>query len=1278
LQLLSNGRYHVAVTGAGGGSTRYDDLALTRWRDDATCDHWGSFLYVRDLGNGAFWSIAQQPVRATADASRMDFAIGRAAFHRRDGDVESGMTIVVAPDDDVELRRVTLVNHAAIAKTIDVTSYAEVVLAPPDVDAEHPAFAKLFVETAWDAGRRAILCRRRPRETGTPAPWMFHRASMPASAADDISFETDRLHFIGRGRTPADPRAMHEETLSGRTGPVLDPVAAIRVRVAVEPGGTAIVDFCTGIAATRDACNALLDQCAVRGWADAAVVAAPEAARKRLRALDISDEDATAYRRMAVSVMYANATLRADASVVASNRRGQSGLWGHGISGDFPVVLLQIADAGSTLPVRQLVTAQRYWRQHGLVADLAIVCVDHDGQSAVHAAVAAVIEACGESARIGRRGGIYVLDDARMDDGDRILLQTVARVVIDDRAGSLVQQLARRVADPVARVQAAGPLPAAAEALPAHQQRAPRRGDLVFSNGHGGFTADGQEYVITTSRTSATPAPWVNVIANPSFGTLVSESGSSNTWSENAHEFRLTPWSNDSVADANTEALYLRDESSGRFWSPTLLPCGGDAPHTVRHGFGYSVFEHTEDGIASELSVFVAIDAAVKFTVLKVVNRSGRRRALSVTGYVEWVLGDLAAKTRMHVVTERDDASGLLLARNAYSTDFADRVAFFDTDPAPGASHDGDRTTFLGCNGALDHPAALSAPVLGGHVGATLDPCAAIRVPFELAEGETREIIFRLGAAPSATAARVLALRTRGSNAAHVALAAVREHWQHTLGAIEVQTPEPALDLMANGWLLYQILSCRMWARNAFYQSSGAYGFRDQLQDAMALVYAEPALVREHLLRCASRQFGEGDVQHWWHPPSGRGVRTHCSDDYLWLPFAACHYVRTTADTAVLDEAVPFIEGNAPAVGDSVYELPRASATTASLYDHCVRAIEHGLRMGAHGLPLMGAGDWNDGMNLVGAGGKGESVWLGWFLCAVLAPFGELATQRGDTAFAQRCRSEVARRRASREQSWDGGWYRRAYFDDGSPLGSAANAECSIDSIAQSWAVLSGAGDAAHARTAMDAVDRMLVHRDAGLVQLLEPPFDHFEPNPGYIKGYLPGVRENGAQYTHAAVWVAMAFATLGDAARAWDLFTMLDPVDHARSPEAVATWMTEPYVMASDVYSRTPHVGRGGWTWYTGSAGWMYRLVVESLLGLHVEGGMLEIAPCMPPGWAQFAIRYRHHDTCYRIAVRRLAAGQGATRITVDGAECDGARLTLANDGCEHSITVDLQCAHH
>ncbi|MBQ1782079.1 MAG: cyclic beta 1-2 glucan synthetase [Gammaproteobacteria bacterium] len=1275
VHLLSNGRYHVMATHAGGGTSRWRDLAVTRWREDATCDGWGTFIYLRDRDSRKYWSVAHQPTLRPADYYEAIFVQARAEYRRRDHAIDAHTEICVSPEDDVEIRRVTLINQSSRTRHIEVTSFAEVVMAQLNADLAHRSFSNLFVQTEILPGQQAILCHRRPRTPGEQQPWLFHLLAAPGAVTDQSSCETDRARFIGRGRTAANPRVLissnRPSPLSNTQGAVLDPCVAIRTTLTLAPDESASVQIISGVAASREAALTLLEKYGDRHFVERAFEMAWFQSQEVLRHLNASEADAQMFGRLANSVIYGNALRRAAPGIIARNQLGQSGLWRFAISGDLPIVLLLIGDLNRIDLVKQVVQAHGYWRLKGLAADLVIVNEDFSGYRAVlQDQIMGLIHAGPEAQVIDKPGGIFVRRAEELSEDERVLLQTVARIVFSDTSETLIEQRDRRLSSDRASDLLEPTQPADADAVAPLPPR-----ECIFSNGLGGFTPDGHEYIISLEPGQTTPAPWANVIASPHIGTVVSESGGAYTWVGNAHEFRLTPWHNDPLGDSSGEALYIRDEESGAFWSPTPLPARGRAGYVCRHGFGYSVFEHLESGIASELLTYVAMDAPVKFVVVKLHNQSRRPRSLSLTGYWELVLGEWRHTNLMHIVSEIDPHTGALFARNAYGRECGKRVVFTQISERE-RSVSGNRTEFIGRNGTLANPAAMRRKRLSGRVGAGLDPCAALQTRLELEAGEEREIVFTLGAASNADEARYFIQQFAGRAGAGLALEGVWQYWNRTLGAVNVDTPNVALNLMANGWLIYQTLSCRLWGRSGYYQSGGAYGFRDQLQDTMALIHATPWLAREQLLQHAGHQFLKGDVQHWWHPPHGQGVRTHFSDDYLWLPYATCRYVRATGDRGVLDEAIHFLEGRElNAEEEAYYDQPQRSSEAASLYQHCVRALKHGLRFGPHQLPLMGCGDWNDGMNLVGKEGRGESVWLAWFLVENLELFAGLADDHHDPEFATLCRTQAAQLRTTIEaQAWDGGWYRRAYFDDGTPLGSATNDECQIDSISQSWAVISKGGDPQRARQAMMAVDQRLVRRDKQIIQLLDPPFDKSALEPGYIKGYIPGVRENGGQYTHAAIWTTMAFAMLGDHERAWEFFAMLNPVNHGSSAEAIERYKVEPYVMCADIYGVAPHTGRGGWTWYTGAAGWMYRLTVETLLGLQLEVDHLRLAPCIPADWDSYKIHYRYRDTLYHITIiRRGEPSTQVSRVRVDGNDSADTRIALIDDRQEHFVEVEL-----
>ena len=1272
-QLLSNGRYCLMLTNAGSGYSRWGDFEITRWRSDRTRDPWGTFCYIHEAGQDLLWSNTYHPTGGKFDAYSADFTLDRAVFRREDNGIQTETEIIVSPEDDVEIRRITLFNRSVRTRHLDLTSYVELSMAPHNADRQHPAFNKLFIQTEAVPEHEALLAYRRPRREDDPPIYVAHRLTLEDAGDEALQFETDRRQFIGIGRTLANPMGVFQEP-GNNQGFVLDPILSLRRSVTIGPGKRIQVSLVIAAGEDRQQVLRLMSKYSDVHAIDRAMDIAWASAQLELRLLRIQPDEARRFQQLASHLLFPNPRLRSPADLIEKNRKGQAGLWPYGISGDVPIVLIVISQERDITLVRQIFQAHAHWQMRGLTADLVILNEEASGyEQPLRERIESLIQSHSMHTGVDRPGGIYLRSADLIPEEDLILLRAAAAVVLVAARGTLPQQLGMAMEVP--------DLP---ELIA--RKRAPREPspslpfmELSYFNSLGGFTPDGREYAIYLGPGINTPAPWVNVIANPTFGTLVSETGAGFTWYGNSQRNRLTHWSNDPVMDPPSEAIYIRDEETGACWTPTPLPIREEPAYRARHGAGYTVFEHNSHGIEQELTIFVPVDEnggePIKLQRLLLRNDSSRQRTLSVTYYVEWTLGEHRESSQMHVTTSWDDEAQALLARNRYHPDYGDRVAFAAMSP-PAESYSGDRTSFLGRNRPMGEPAAMEQTGLSQRTGAGLDPCAALRITVDLAPGERSEITCMLGQAGSVEEVQTLVRTYREHTAFNNALNRTKAWWDDLLGTIEVHTPELAADFLINRWLLYQSLTCRIWGRSAFYQPSGAFGFRDQLQDIMAFPLAYPGLAREHILRAASRQFEEGDVQHWWHPPGGSGIRSRISDDLLWLPYVVAHYIRTTGDVDILHEEVPFL--NAPALEDDQHETfstPEVSFKRGTLFEHCQLAVTRGLTFGPNGLPLMGTGDWNDGMNLVGAGGRGESVWLGWFIVDVLKGMTELSDllDRPDLSRTYRKERKTLIQRVERA-AWDGKWYLRAIFDDGTLLGSSANEEAMIDSLPQSWAWLSGAADADRADTALESAWKHLVREDEGLVLLLAPPFDKSEPSPGYIKGYPPGVRENGGQYTHAALWLAMAMARRGDGTRASKILHMLNPIERARDPETVWRYGVEPYVVAADVYRLPGRIGNGGWSWYTGSAALMHRTWVEEVLGLKVQGDHMQVNPVIPGWWKDFHMRYRHGEAIYEIQVENPeGCERGVSRVEMDGQHVPDGVIPLHRDLVKHRILVRM-----
>jgi cyclic beta-1,2-glucan synthetase len=1233
--LLSNGSYSVLMTSAGSGYSRWGEFLLTRWREDSTQDNWGQYYYIRNSIIGKTWSATFHPMGLKPENFSSDFTEDRVRISRNDKYFSTTTEIVVSPEDSVELRKITITNETSLTQKIDLTSFMELALARLNDDKAHPAFSKLFIQTKLGPNKKSLLASRRRRSEQEKELWAFHTISYDLPLADDIEHETNRLLFIGRGRTAHDPIALENITpLSNTTGSVLDPIFSLRAKFTIPPGQSLRVVFSTGMTDSESTALGLIEKYSEIYTYKRESGMAWTHAQIQLRHLNISPFTAHIYQKLLGRILYLDSSLRPSAQIIMQNSRTQSDFWSYGISGDNPIILLELANEKEIHLFKDLLKAHEYMRLKGVRVDLVVMNINSSGYLlSLQDELLRQVRMSSYQGQLNKHGGVFLLRSDLMPREDTLLFRSHARAILKGELGYIEDQLLHRKT----HLKLLTFLQPEID-VPNYRNFDIKIPQLELFNGYGGFCLDTNEYVIYIKNGQLTPAPWVNVIANSlDFGTIITESGSSHTWSVNSRENRITPWSNDPVSDPSGEILYIRDEQTGAIWSPTPLPIRDNTPYLIRHGQGYSKFYHISREIEQSLNIFVVMNEEVKVTELTLKNLGDSTRYLSITNYIEWVLGIHREDSAAHIVTEFDEKTNSIFAHNSYNNEFSTRFSFSSMsikDSETSQSFTCDRREFLGRNGNIKYPEGLKRTKFSNSLGAGLDPCTAWQVVIELKPGQEEKITFLLGQSSTKEKAQNTIVNFANNSAVDKAFKDVISHWNLTLGKIEIETPDQSMNLLMNRWLPYQVLSCRVWARTAMYQSGGAFGFRDQLQDVMAMVYSRPEITRQQILIHAKRQFKEGDVQHWWHPPTGRGVRTHFSDDLLWLPFVASFYIKVTGDISILDEVVPFIEGPLLEQNrEDAYLHPEISDEIGNLYEHCTRAIDKSLGLGAHGLPLIGGGDWNDGMNRIGHLGLGESVWVAWFLYQTISDFLPFCEQKHQQQYSE----HLERLKHSLEhEAWDGQWYRRAFFDDGTPVGSNSSDECKIDSISQSWAILSGAGDKDRALQAMQSVDKHLINWEDKIIKLFTPPFDITTSDPGYIKGYVPGVRENGGQYTHAAIWVLMAYAKLGDGEKATKIFQLLNPINHSLDEKGVLKYKAEPYALAADVYALEPHIGRAGWSWYTGSASWMYRAGLESILGFEKQSNKFKVSPKVPSEWSSFRLTYYFGKTRYQIFLKR------------------------------------------
>jgi cellobiose phosphorylase len=1273
--VLCNGHFQTMMTSEGNGFCAFDHVRINRWRSDWRYGG-GTFVYIREPGTGRLWSSTFAPVNIQPDTYQAVFSHDKVEIKRRDGAISTLTEVTVSPVDPIEIRRVTLTNHGTRTAHLELTSYLEVVADDPMADMSHPAYSKLFVETQFMVERSLIIARRRPKSDDERIGYVMHMVRTEADLSSPVRYETSRQDFIGRGGSTASPEAlMPGNNLIGKGGSPTDPIMSLQVGLSIATGRSVSISFVTGYCPSMNALLNLCDKLAVRLSDEDIFKLARTSSLLEIEYFKIRSVQLNAIQNLVGAIYCPTNAFREGTDDLMQNTLGQSGLWRFGISGDRPIMLLRISEQKDKGTLKDVLLAYEFLRLQKVRTDLVIL---NEAEGGYDDSIQQMIFEETTQVRVFEhslnRLGIYVIRAGQTSREEKTLLLSSARIIFTPQTGIYFRKapLSEKVppSGDIIRLTAGNHPAKSGNSSNGHL------GEPVpeFFNGIGGFVRDGREYEIRLNGKTKTPAPWINVVTNGRFGFQISEIGSGYTWQGNSRENKLTVWSNDPIMDPPSEVVYVRNNRTGVIVSPCALIPGAEGFFRVRHGFGYSVFVRKDVDMDLSLTVFTAAEDPVKLMMLTIENKTNEIADISAALYVEWVLGAFRELTERFIITEYRSESEIFTAHNTYATEKGRGLTYLFSE-RPVTTYTGDRETFIGKDGSISYPSGLLPSGFPTKTGAGLDPCGVIACNAMVAPMAKETLLFGLGYASDVDEADKTANRFRKPGQAPAELKKSRQFWDRLPGNITIRTPNRAMDILMNGWLMYQVVACRLMARAAFYQCGGAYGFRDQLQDVLAVMDYNPELTRNHILLCCSRQFIEGDVQHWWHQPDGPGVRTRISDDLLFLPYAVAEYIRYTGDSALLREQATYLEAEvlAPGRHEKVSDTV-VSKKSGDVYEHCVLAIERACTFGQHGLPLIGGGDWNDGMNAVGVEGKGESVWLGWFLYRVMDLFVPICIGQGDGERTDRFRRLMSSLKESLDKhAWDGQWYLRAFFDNGRPMGSARNDECRIDSISQSWAVISGAADRQRASTALRSAHRLLISQEEGIIRLLTPPFDRGENHPGYISGYNPGFRENGGQYTHAAVWMAMAFSELGDIDEAYRLINMLNPIHATADFRLLSRYQNEPYVMTADVSDGYPNVGKGGWSWYTGAAGWMYRAILTHLLGLNREGQYLVFTPKSASPFDRYQIEYRYRSTLYEISFEKRSNIEEAVVIFFDGKKQRSQRIKLEDESTVHHIEVNF-----
>ncbi|MEW8956343.1 glucoamylase family protein, partial [Clostridium sp.] len=1272
--VLSNGSYHTMINNSGSGFSKVKDMNLYRWSKDYVNDNKGMFIYLRDMSSSEYWSATFQPTKRESDKYHVDFTLHKAEFTNQYRGIESKLSVAVSNEENMEVRALTLENNTEEDKVIEITTYLEVTLSTQEADISHKAFSNLFIRTE-SFEDNVLLAYRRPRAKGQKKPYIFQKILFQGEKIGAVEYETSRLNFIGRGNDEDNPRVMNREIpLENSEGTVIDPIFSQRIRMKIPKGEKVKAYVVIGSSESKeeaiDICNRYSSIEGCRGIFNGSY----NNSLGELSYLGLKYKQASLYQMMASRILYTNKDIRRRETYIKSLNKHQKDLWSFGVSGDLPIVTLNIKDTSHVDIVRQCVQCHEYLNRRGVEFDLLVINEEEFSYDMpLQGSLFTIINKYSSASINNLRGKIFIQSYDNLKDEGISFIKAISTIYIDGKEEDAFFSLLFKGEDNLTYNLRGLPKEVynnsiikeeVVEEMPLKWKREKYMaeigesiwegnqgkssgsneecydiGRLKFFNGLGGFN-EKNHYVIVLKNNNNTPAPWINVISNKKFGFHISESGSSYTWYKNSRENKLTPWNNDFVSDTLGEALFLRDEENGEVFSITPKPLRGKEEYVVEHGFGFSKFSHMSNDIKGEITWFTPLDHSLKIGIVKLKNLQGNKRKISLTYYSNLILGVNEQGVHKTISTYYDEEGNFIYGKNPYSEKFGDTNCYLKIIGGEDISYCGDREDFIGRGRNINSSMAMDIDRLNNKVGGGFDSILSYRTSVYIEGNEEKILTIVMGAEENIENIRNLLGSYSTIDFVSHKLNEVETHWRNLVGTFEVSTPDDSLNILANGWLLYQVISCRYYSRTAFYQSGGAYGYRDQLQDSLSIGLVDSNITRNQIRLNASRQYEEGDVQHWWHPVVDSGIRTRFSDDLLWLPYGVIDYINNTGDYSILEEEEYYLKDEPLAKGeDERYTLTNYSTKKGTIYEHCIKAIDRSLKLGEHGIPLMGCGDWNDGMSTVGNKGTGESVWLGWFLSYILKYFPDICKHMGDVEREEKYlkfREEILNN--IEENAWDGAWYRRAYFDDGTPLGSIENEECSIDSLPQSWSIIAEGNNRERQIKAMKSVEDYLVNQLNGMILLLSPPFDSSKLEPGYIKGYVPGVRENGGQYTHAALWVIMAMAEIGNTERALELLNMINPINHTLTFKECEKYKVEPYVITADVYIKEPHGGRGGWSWYTGAASWTYKVILQSILGFQlVKGKGFTVNVNMPSSWNKYSITYRRNEKeIYNITVTR------------------------------------------